>query len=204
MIQIQLTHKADCPPISDACRRSGLRLALALLISLAGCASAHPHSTTQSDSKPLQGLVPDSSTAAALASVVIDRLAGRDSIRGDRTLTATDHGDSWHIRHSNRETVRLEIFKLDARIHHLGPRSEEGIGRDELLPDTASATRFAEIILRRAYGETALGQQRPLRVSRQADTWRLMGQLRPNRLGGVATIEIDATSGRVAFVSHGR
>lgn len=77
---------------------------------------------------------------------------------------------------------------------------------DGIVPDELTATKIAEIILKRAYGDETINRELPLRATlRSDDVWIVRGTwpYSPDDRGGVATVEITKKDGQVIRMSHG-
>lgn len=79
---------------------------------------------------------------------------------------------------------------------------------DGVVPDELTATRIAEIVLKRAYGEETINHELPLRATLRPDNvWIVRGKWQysynSNVHGGVATVEIAKKDGQVIRMSHG-
>ena len=77
------------------------------------------------------------------------------------------------------------------------------------VPDSLTAVRIAEAVLRPIYVAEVLDAERPLRATLSGNTWTVEGstpRVSPGTdyIGGVAVVEISKTDGRILRVSHGR
>lgn len=81
--------------------------------------------------------------------------------------------------------------------------------RDGYVPDEKTAVAIAVAVLSPIYGaDKVLGEQ-PFHAMRNGDRWTVMGSLPRSKdgrtgLGGVASVEIEAATGRILNVTHGR
>jgi NTF2 fold immunity protein len=82
--------------------------------------------------------------------------------------------------------------------------------KEGYVPDATAASRIAEAVWIPIYGEKTIFEERPYRAKRIGNLWYVEGSLRsstdPKELivGGVAEITIDAKSGKILRVSHGK
>jgi hypothetical protein len=79
---------------------------------------------------------------------------------------------------------------------------------DGLVPDELTATKIAEIVLKRAYGDDIMNRELPLRATLRSDNvWIVRGtwpfSYSSNARGGVATVEISKKDGQIIRMSHG-
>ena len=89
-----------------------------------------------------------------------------------------------------------EVLTVDGRAYFLPTAG--------MVPDSLTAARVAEAILIPIYGKAVVNAQRPF-VARLADSvWIVEGYIPPDRIGGVATVEIGRRDGRIIRVIHGQ
>jgi len=79
---------------------------------------------------------------------------------------------------------------------------------DGVVPDESTATKIAEIVLKRAYGDETISRELPLRATLRSDNvWVVRGTWPyPNTSdarGGVATVEVTKKDGQIIRMSHG-
>jgi hypothetical protein len=77
---------------------------------------------------------------------------------------------------------------------------------DGIVLDEITATKVAEIVPKRAYGDETINRELPLRATLRSDnvwivrgTWPYSSDTR----GGVATVEITKKDGQIIRMSHG-
>jgi hypothetical protein len=64
------------------------------------------------------------------------------------------------------------------------------------------ALERGEAVLLSKYGRTVIAGERPITAILRDGVWTVSGTLPPHSLGGVATVELSATDGRVVRVYH--
>ena len=79
---------------------------------------------------------------------------------------------------------------------------------DGIVPDELTATKIAEIVLKRAYGDEIINRELPLRATLRSDNmWIVRGTssypYSSDTRGGVATVEISKKDGQIIHLSHG-
>jgi NTF2 fold immunity protein len=79
---------------------------------------------------------------------------------------------------------------------------------DGIVPDELTATKIAEIVLKRAYGDEIINRELPLRATLRSDNvWIIRGtwpySYSSDARGGVATVEITKKDGQIIRMSHG-
>jgi NTF2 fold immunity protein of polymorphic toxin system component len=77
------------------------------------------------------------------------------------------------------------------------------------VPDSLTAVRIAEAVLRPIYSAEVLDRERPFQATLSGGTWTVEGTMPhapsgKDYVGGVAVVEISKTDGRILRVSHGR
>lgn len=72
------------------------------------------------------------------------------------------------------------------------------------VPDEATAIALAEKKLIPIYGKKQIQSEEPFRAKLERNTWHVWGYLPLEDVGGVAEIWIDARSGKVLKVTHGK
>jgi hypothetical protein len=71
----------------------------------------------------------------------------------------------------------------------------------DLVPDSDTAIKIAEVIGTRLYGKT-ITIERPFQARLEGQVWVVQGTLPKGFRGGVMTIKIARKDGRVLFVMH--
>jgi hypothetical protein len=77
---------------------------------------------------------------------------------------------------------------------------------DGIVPDELTATKIAEVVLKRAYGDETINRELPLRATLRSDNVWIVGGTWPygsDDQGGVATVEITKKDGQIVRMSHG-
>jgi hypothetical protein len=79
---------------------------------------------------------------------------------------------------------------------------------DGIVPDESTATKIAEILLKRAYGDETINHELPLRATLRPDNvWIVRGtwpySYSSDVHGGLATVEIAKKDGQIIRMSHG-
>jgi hypothetical protein len=79
---------------------------------------------------------------------------------------------------------------------------------DGIVPDELTATKIAEIVLKRAYGDEIINRELPLQATLRTDNvWIVRGtwahSYSSDARGGVATVEITKKDGQILRMSHG-
>jgi len=84
--------------------------------------------------------------------------------------------------------------------------SEEVFTNFDIIPDEKTAKEVAKSILIPIYGKKNIKEQMPFEViyDSEYDAWMISGTLKSNMIGGVATIIIQKSDGKVLAVSHSR
>lgn len=75
---------------------------------------------------------------------------------------------------------------------------------DGFVPSQAVAIDIAVTILRPIYGSAKIDSEKPFRATLTNGVWKIQGSLAPNRVGGVALVEIQQSDARILRVTHGR
>lgn len=83
---------------------------------------------------------------------------------------------------------------------------EEIITNIDIVPDEKTAEEVAEVILISIYGKNSIKGKKPFKVDFDSEynAWVVSGTLKPNMLGGVPTIIIQKSDGKVLAVSHSK
>lgn len=105
-------------------------------------------------------------------------------------------------------SLLLGCSYLEDKMAERHPSKHSNSPADGIVPDELTATKIAEIVLRRAYGDEIINRELPLRATLRSNTvWVVRGTW-PNSYnsdarGGVATVEIAKKDGQVVRMSHG-
>jgi hypothetical protein len=75
---------------------------------------------------------------------------------------------------------------------------------DGFVPDAATAAAIAESILIPIYGRVQVEAEKPFSASLKDGSWTVLGHLKTGRVGGVALVVIDKSTGRIIRVTHGK
>jgi hypothetical protein len=73
-----------------------------------------------------------------------------------------------------------------------------------LVPDAETAIAIAVAAWNPVYGPENIARQKPYQASLSNGVWTVTGSLPPNRVGGVARIEISKEDARILRMEHGR
>jgi hypothetical protein len=78
---------------------------------------------------------------------------------------------------------------------------------DGIVPDELTATKIAEIVLKRAYGDEIINRELPLRATLRSDNVWIIRGMWPHPYSsdareGVATVEIASKDGQIIRMSH--
>jgi hypothetical protein len=97
---------------------------------------------------------------------------------------------------------------LENKMEERHPSKHNYNPADGIVPDELTATKIAEIVLKRAYGDENINRELPLRATLRSDNvWVVRGTwthtYSSDARGGVATIEITKKDGQVLRLSHG-
>jgi hypothetical protein len=72
------------------------------------------------------------------------------------------------------------------------------------VPNETVAIEIAVAVLRPIYGSQTIEGEKPFRAGLHDGIWRVEGSLLPNRVGGVALVEISQSDARIIRVTHSR
>ena len=96
--------------------------------------------------------------------------------------------------------------KVEDAMANRHPSSHNFNPAEGVVPDEATATKVAEIVLKRAYGDAVINRELPLHAAlRGDDVWVVRGtwQYSSGDRGGVAVVEISKKDCQVVRLSHG-
>jgi hypothetical protein len=95
-------------------------------------------------------------------------------------------------------TVLLGVVSTlaNAQISYVPPKG--------FVPDQTTAVLIAEAILTPIYGADEISRQRPFNATEINSQWLVVGSIKENQVGGVASIVIDKQSGKIIRVTHSR
>jgi hypothetical protein len=93
--------------------------------------------------------------------------------------------------------VALMAMNTNADEHSFNPPNG-------FVPDAATAVAVAEAILAPIYGRTQVEAERPFSASLGDGSWTVIGHLPAGSVGGVASVVIEKTTGRIVSVTHGQ
>ena len=88
-------------------------------------------------------------------------------------------------------------------------KTELRAGEPYFIPDSGFvrdanlAVQLAELYITSLYGSRHLHEQRPLTATLETGVWTVTGHLPPNFVGGVATVRIARSDGRIVQFYHG-
>lgn len=72
------------------------------------------------------------------------------------------------------------------------------------VADKRTAIAIAEALLRPVYGGAQICKEEPFQATLNGDTWTVNGSLPPDMVGGVATVKLSRTDGRILYMMHGK
>jgi hypothetical protein len=73
------------------------------------------------------------------------------------------------------------------------------------VPDNTTAIAIAEAVLKPVYGEQQIRSEEPFSATLENDVWTIDGHLPPSIMdGGVATVRLSRTDGRILYMMHGK
>ena len=78
------------------------------------------------------------------------------------------------------------------------------VSRQGFVPDPTTAVLIAEAILTAIYGADEISRQQPFVATEVNSQWLVVGSIKNNEAGGVASIVIDKKDGRIIRVTHSR
>lgn len=78
------------------------------------------------------------------------------------------------------------------------------VSRQGFVPDPTTAVLIAEAILTPIYGVDEISRQQPFTATEVNSQWLVVGSIKNNEAGGVASIVIDKKDGRIIRVTHSR
>jgi hypothetical protein len=105
-------------------------------------------------------------------------------------------------------SLLLGCSYLEDKIEERHPSKHNYNPADGIVPDELTATKIAEIVLKRAYGDEIINRELPLRATLRPDNvWIVRGTLphtySSDARGGVAIVEITKKDGQVIRMSYG-
>lgn len=183
---------------------------------LAACMSATPGSgSAQQGSISGEGTLPDSLTALSVGQSVLEGVLGAETVSAHSPLVAAEVGGTWVI--TGRvlpgwaiPAITLELSRSDARVIQLLYSGQPSLAPMKFSPDSGfvqdeeTAAQIALAVLMPVYGPAAIERQKPLVSTIDGDIWTVKGQLPSGVLGGVASVDISRTDGRIIRMAHSR
>jgi hypothetical protein len=106
-------------------------------------------------------------------------------------------------------SLLLGCSYLEDKMAERHPNKHNYSPADGIVPDELTATKIAEIVLKRAYGEEIINRELPLRATLRSDNvWIVRGNWSTwsyysDKKGGVATVEIAKKDGQIIRMTHG-
>lgn len=101
--------------------------------------------------------------------------------------------------------VTLTCILAGAQGGKVSPSSKRGfVPKEGYVPDEATAIAVAEAVLVPIYGRDKIQSERPFHAKFESGTWMVEGSLPEGREGGVATVKLLKSDGRILFVIHGK
>lgn len=88
---------------------------------------------------------------------------------------------------------------------HIDPKPSTWKMEDGYVPDAASASKIADVVLTNVYGADVINEERPLKARLlNGKIWMVEGTFNKSGKGGVAYIQIQKSDGKVLKVMHGK
>jgi len=105
-------------------------------------------------------------------------------------------------------TIFFGCSYLEDKMAERHPSKHNYNPTDGIVPDELTATKIAEIVLKRGYGDETINRELPLRATLRSNTvWIVRGtwphSYSSDARGGVATVEIAKKDGQIIRMSHG-
>jgi hypothetical protein len=103
-------------------------------------------------------------------------------------------------------SLLLGCSYLEDKVADRHPSKHSYNPADGIVPDELTATKMAEIVLKRAYGDETISRELPLHARLRSDNvWIVRGTwpYSSDERGGVATVEIAKKDGQIIRMSHG-
>jgi hypothetical protein len=72
------------------------------------------------------------------------------------------------------------------------------------VPDEKTAIAIAEAVLKPVYGDEQIRSEEPFHATLKDDVWTIDGYIPPEDFGGVATVRLSRTDGRILYMMHGK
>ena len=100
--------------------------------------------------------------------------------------------------------VTLICISASAQGGKVSTSSKSGfVPKEGYVPDETTAIAVAEAVLVPIYGRDKIQSERPFHAKLESGTWTVEGSLPEGREGGVATVKLLKSDGRILFVIHG-
>ena len=106
-----------------------------------------------------------------------------------------------------RKSIVAVLLIMIATIPRMGVSQSNHsvpVPKDGFVPSAATAVTIAEAVLIPIYGRENIRSQKPFEVKKTGEKWIVNGTRRKGWVGGIATIEIARTDGRILRVSHSK
>jgi hypothetical protein len=78
------------------------------------------------------------------------------------------------------------------------------IAQTNYVPDQQTAIRIAEAVLIPIYGSQDVADERPFKARLEGNIWIIEGTTVKTPFGGVATVKLQRSDGRIISVIHGK
>jgi hypothetical protein len=94
---------------------------------------------------------------------------------------------------------------LIAALAQSAPAQSGYTPKEGMVPDPATAVAVARAVLIPIYGRATIAGEEPLTAQLEGDTWEVEGRLPAgHNVGGVATVKISKSDGRIVYLWHGK
>lgn len=78
------------------------------------------------------------------------------------------------------------------------------VPKNGFVPDKEIATKIAELIAKKIYGDSRIDAQKPFQADLQGEVWKVSGTIPPNFLGGTFEVYLSKVDGKIIRVTHGK
>lgn len=78
------------------------------------------------------------------------------------------------------------------------------VPKNGFVPDKETATKIAELIAKKIYGDPRIDAQKPFQTDLKGEVWKVSGTIPPNFLGGTFEVYLSKVDGKIIRVTHGK
>jgi hypothetical protein len=114
-------------------------------------------------------------------------------------MTMQAHGEMKRVYRG----ALIMLFCLAALLAAQPKGQSQAISQKNYVPDEQTAIKIAEAVLIPIYGSQKVAAERPFHAHLDGNIWTIEGTLH-SELGGVATVRIARSDGRILSVTHGK